>query len=105
MPFGCGRYVPTQDRFGKAHNRSFCHFMTVKKGLCRAKCTQSTTLARTSPKAQPWNRLGEQAWAELGPNQKNNIWERNVTDSSDFVVVGGGSGGCAVASRLSEDPG
>jgi choline dehydrogenase-like flavoprotein len=28
-----------------------------------------------------------------------------VTDTFDFVVVGGGSGGCAVASRLSEDPG
>jgi choline dehydrogenase-like flavoprotein len=28
----------------------------------------------------------------------------NVTDTFDFVVVGGGSGGCAVASRLSEDP-
>jgi len=27
-----------------------------------------------------------------------------VTDTVDFVVVGGGSGGCAVAGRLSEDP-
>jgi choline dehydrogenase-like flavoprotein len=29
----------------------------------------------------------------------------HVTDTFDFVVVGGGSGGCAVAGRLSEDPG
>ncbi len=27
-----------------------------------------------------------------------------MTDTFDFVVVGGGSGGCAVAGRLSEDP-
>ena len=27
-----------------------------------------------------------------------------MTDIFDFVVVGGGSGGCAVAGRLSEDP-
>ena len=30
--------------------------------------------------------------------------EAQVSDTFDFVVVGGGSGGCAVASRLSEDP-
>ncbi len=28
-----------------------------------------------------------------------------MTDTFDFVVVGGGSGGCTVAGRLSEDPG
>jgi len=31
--------------------------------------------------------------------------ETHVSDTFDFVVVGGGSGGCAVAGRLSEDAG
>ena len=35
---------------------------------------------------------------------KTNIGGTRVTDTFDFVVVGGGSGGCAVAGRLSEDP-
>jgi hypothetical protein len=30
--------------------------------------------------------------------------DARMTDAFEFVVVGGGSGGCAVASRLSEDP-
>src|SRR3979490_3470857 len=34
-----------------------------------------------------------------------NVWGgMRVTDTFDFVVVGGGSGGCAVAGRLSENP-
>src|ERR1700720_3459498 len=36
--------------------------------------------------------------------QKSKMGGSNMTDAFDFVVVGGGSGGCAVASRLSEDP-
>jgi choline dehydrogenase-like flavoprotein len=31
-------------------------------------------------------------------------WGERVTDPFDFVMVGGGSGGCTVAGRLSEDP-
>jgi len=34
----------------------------------------------------------------------NKLGETGVTDTFDFVVVGAGSGGCAVAGRLSEDP-
>jgi choline dehydrogenase-like flavoprotein len=34
----------------------------------------------------------------------NETGGQSVTDTFDFVVVGGGSGGCAVAGRLSEDP-
>src|SRR3982751_6637473 len=36
-------------------------------------------------------------------NKKLNPGEMRVTDTCDFVVVGGGSGGCTVAGRLSED--
>src|SRR5450755_1345349 len=49
--------------------------------------------------------------ASLRPSQRREPagrdWQRSggmrVTDTFDFVVVGGGSGGCAVAGRLSED--
>jgi choline dehydrogenase-like flavoprotein len=36
-------------------------------------------------------------------NENNAKGETSVTDTFDFVVVGAGSGGCAVAGRLSED--
>ena len=40
-----------------------------------------------------------------GGREKNKLsGGQLVTDTFDFVVVGGGSGGCAVAGRLSEDP-
>src|SRR4030088_1841352 len=39
-----------------------------------------------------------------GRNNNKRFGGMRVTDTFDFVVVGGGSGGCAVAGRLSEDP-
>src|SRR4051812_17987532 len=42
---------------------------------------------------------------KTGAVRRKRISRAIMADTFDFVVVGGGSGGCAVASRLSEDPG
>src|SRR5260370_27130609 len=76
-------------RFGKGRERSFRGFMTVETRYLPRQAPGESGLARSSAKAQPCGQRGE----------------KRMTDTFDFVVVGGGSGGCAVASRLSEDPG
>jgi choline dehydrogenase-like flavoprotein len=43
-------------------------------------------------------------FASLAMTEQKMQGETHVTDTFDFIVVGAGSGGCAVASRLSEDP-
>src|SRR5262249_55876071 len=37
------------------------------------------------------------------PILRRKVWGTCVSDTYDFIVVGAGSGGCAVAGRLSED--
>jgi choline dehydrogenase-like flavoprotein len=73
--------------------RSFELFMTAKTPVYCAKSARETALARKRVKAQPWNQIRQENQGGI-----------RVTDTCDFVVVGGGSGGCAVAGRLSEDP-
>src|SRR5437868_1454416 len=65
-------------------------------------------------KIVPWNHsclngrkgggLAAKAVGKTRPGLKRNR-ETGVSDTFDFVVVGGGSGGCAVAGRRSEDAG
>jgi choline dehydrogenase-like flavoprotein len=49
-------------------------------------------------------RLMPLASQKLSRRAGHNVEGMRVTDTFDFVVVGGGSGGCAVAGRLSEHP-
>src|SRR3954452_10928552 len=72
---GCEGYVSTPAGFGKGRSRSFRDF------LCR-------------------NVQYRQKSAGTGDNGQGD----SAMETFDFVVVGGGSGGCAVAGRLSEDP-
>src|SRR5258708_5905259 len=61
-----------------------------KRGICRARRPARAVLPEVPRKPS------------LAANEGEG---KRMTDTFDFVVVGGGSGGCAVASRLSEDPG
>src|SRR6267154_5034649 len=59
----------------------------------------------TSSASNPESRdSGSGASDHRGMTKKCKTQGMRVTDTFDFVVVGGGSGGCAVAGRLSEDP-
>jgi choline dehydrogenase-like flavoprotein len=53
--------------------------------------------------ASMWNRPCQKQ-RKIGGSVTKEDGGTRVTDTFDFVVVGGGSGGCTVAGRLSEDP-
>src|ERR1700682_2814803 len=98
-PWGREGYVPTRIRFGKGWKPTFEDFMTAKMGKFVTKTDA------IGPSCQ--NLHKSPALETNSPaNAPGEIESRGarVTDTFDFVVVGGGSGGCAVTSRLSEDP-
>jgi len=76
--------------------------MTIETGFAGQNRWFQAALARKSAKAQPLNKALEQQ--SLGTKSAEAGGGMRVTDTFDFVVVGGGSGGSAVAGRLSEDP-
>src|SRR3984957_18880474 len=78
-------------------------------GLCRS-CSSSFRGVR-SANYDVQLHIGESRDSGSGPSDHPGMTNKtkypggtHVTDTFDFVVIGGSSGGCAVASRLSEDP-
>src|SRR4029453_13902505 len=77
----------------------FCRFYDSKnEGLER----QTRPLERLLQETPQKRSFAPQGAAKQASRTKNG--GMHVTDTFDFVVVGGGSGGCTVAGRLSEDP-
>src|SRR5712675_1057949 len=90
--------------------------MTVKTRIWRPKSGRSERSCqklRKSPALEPEKRVKYQRMPRLVSSASQELSQRagqykklrgiRVPDTFDFVVVGGGSGGCAVAGRLSED--
>src|SRR5260221_7422218 len=88
-PLGASGMYQRRCALERAASDSFRGFMTVK----------TRYFPRQAPREAPLPEVPRKP--SLVANEKGRI---RMTDTFDFVVVGGGSGGCAVASRLSEDP-
>ncbi|KAE8220564.1 hypothetical protein CF319_g5929 [Tilletia indica] len=79
------------------------HFVTVASTLAMAAAINTTNAGPV-----PWNEHRGSPRAELAeriiPSISFNISWGSTVESYDYIVIGGGTAGLAVAARLSEDP-
>jgi hypothetical protein len=115
MPLGARGMYQRKAALERAAGDLFKNLWRSERSLSRRTSRFEAVLGSKSVEGQRWatkGSVGNPPLRNAGQHSPadalgatTNLGDQAVTDTFDLAVVGGGPGGCAVASRLSEDSG